>query len=127
MKLFAGSYERFLFGFDLQEGPGDVTLRQETSQPAHRNAVKCIDSRGDFVATGGADDQIHLFDMGHEKDLGFVINPVEGAVPCLAFVCPDNCWQPSHFLSGAFPAPSSKENEIHLKQLVRVRLNDTGA
>ena len=101
MQLYAGSYERFLFRFALD---GDhvmgATLRQESSQPAHRSAVKCIASSGDYVATGGADDQIHLLDIAREKDLGFLINPVQGAVPCLAFVAPDGALQPSHFLTG---------------------------
>ena len=101
MKLFAGCYERFLFSIDVSYGNDSVEVRQSSSQPAHRSAVKCIASRGDYVATGGADDQIHLFDMVAEKDLGFVVNPVEGPVPCLSFVSPDDCKQPTHFLSGA--------------------------
>jgi WD40 repeat protein len=102
MELYAGCYERFVFRFRVSFGPEDTAeLTQIASQPAHRNAVKCIASHGSYVATGGADDQIHLFDKARDKDLGFVVNPVEGAVPCLAFVAPDNSRQPTHFLSGA--------------------------
>lgn len=102
MQLYAGSYERFLFRFAMdRDSVGAASLRQVTSRPAHRSAVKCIASCGDFVATGGADDQVHLFDVARDRDLGFLINPVEGAVPCLAFVAPDGAKQPTHFLSGA--------------------------
>lgn len=102
MQLYAGSYERFLFRFDVDcsERAG-AALRQASARPAHRSAVKCVASCGNFVATGGADDQVHLFDVARDRDLGFLVNPVEGAVPCLAFVAPDAAPQPTHFLSGA--------------------------
>ena len=99
-QLYAGSYERFLFRFDVCEDGDSAALQQTLSQPAHRNAVKCISSGGSFVATGGADDQIHLFNAAKDLDLGFLINPVEGPVPCLAFVSPDGAPEPSHLLSG---------------------------
>ena len=99
-QLYAGSYERFLFRFDVCEDGDSAALQQTLSQPAHRNAVKCISSGGSFVATGGADDQIHLFNAAKDLDLGFLINPVEGPVPCLAFVSPDGGPEPSHLLSG---------------------------
>jgi hypothetical protein len=102
MELYAGCYERFLFRFRVSFGSENrAELSQIASHPAHRNAVKCIASHGSYVATGGADDQIHLFDKFKERDLAFVVNPVEGAVPCLAFLAPHNSRQPTHFLSGA--------------------------
>jgi WD40 repeat protein len=110
MELYAGCYERFLFRFAVNfDSKHCADLALVASKPAHRNAIKCIASHGSYVATGGADDQIHLFDTARDKDLGFVVNPVEGAVPCLSFVVPNNSRQPTHFLSGAItwgqPAP----------------------
>ena len=122
MQLWACSYERFVFCIDAHAGqcdngasqggqaPGSAgasgnetslaALSQAVSVPAHRSAVKCIVSGGTYVASGGADDQIHIFDAARQRDLGYLINPVEGSVPCLAFVQPDGATQPSHLLSG---------------------------
>eukprot|EP00955_Chlamydomonas_euryale_P078547 363169-Chlamydomonas_euryale.AAC.40 len=52
------------------------------------HAVKCVASSGPYLASGGADDTIHLYDVQHDKDLGFLMNPSEGAVPCLEFFTP---------------------------------------
>jgi protein MAK11 len=112
MRLYAGCYERFLFGFKVQAEDDGITVSQEFSQPAHRHAVKCVASRGDFVITGGADDQIHLFNVVTDKDLGFLVNPVEGPVPCIAFVSPDESPQPSHLLSGVLQY--AEANRINL-------------
>ena len=85
-----------------QQGPLPArSSRSRPPCPPHRAAVKCVSSAGGFVATGGADDQIHIFDAAGDRDLGYLINPVDGAVPCLAFVTPEGSQQPSHFLSGA--------------------------
>ncbi|GFH16563.1 uncharacterized protein HaLaN_13003 [Haematococcus lacustris] len=78
-----GSYERFLFGFDA--GTLATASHPDTNGS---NGVKCVASGGHFLASGGNDDQIHLYDMKHDQDLGFLMNPGEGAVPCLQFFCP---------------------------------------
>ena len=41
------------------------------------------------MASGGADDLIHLYDMVAERDLGSLMNPCDGAVPCLQFFTPE--------------------------------------
>ena len=101
MRLFAGCYERFLFGFDVVVGAdGEHGLTKTFCKPAHRSAVKCIDSEGDYVVTGGSDDQIHLYNMSKEKDLGFLVNPVDGPVPSICLFKPTGQSQPKHMLSG---------------------------
>lgn len=106
MRLYAGSYERFLFGFELGPNDGGVSLGQVLSIPAHKSAVKCIDTAGSVVVTGGADDQLHLFNMRSNTDLGFLVNPAEGPVPCVAFVKSQESQKPNLLLSGTFHAAS---------------------
>ncbi|GFR40822.1 hypothetical protein Agub_g1445, partial [Astrephomene gubernaculifera] len=102
MLLFAGSYERFIFGFsasaDCSE-PQDIVKRYTFA--AHKNGVKCLVAAGPYVASGGADDLIHLYDMKAERDLGVLMNPGDGAVPCLEFYTPEGRSSPSHMLSGS--------------------------
>mmetsp|Transcript_25430 Transcript_25430/g.69083 ORF Transcript_25430/g.69083 Transcript_25430/m.69083 type:complete len:423 (-) Transcript_25430:930-2198(-) len=117
--IVAGSYERFLFGFQAPSGATSVEEKQADGSKgtpaslsrcfmyaAHQNAVKCVASKGPFLASGGGDDQIHLYDLKHDKDLGFLINPGDGPVPCLEFFCPQNASgvasaTPSHMFSGS--------------------------
>lgn len=103
MRLYGGSYERFLFGFELSRGDGALSLEQVLSIPAHKSAVKCMDTAGNVVVTGGADDQLHLFNMRSNTDLGFLVNPAEGAVPCVTFVTTPESQHPTVLLSGAVP------------------------
>ncbi|GLC45171.1 hypothetical protein PLESTB_000427800 [Pleodorina starrii] len=102
MFLFAGSYERFIFGFsasaDCSE-PQEIVKRYTFA--AHKSAVKCLVAAGPYVVSGGADDLIHMYDMKAERDLGVLMNPCDGAVPCLEFYTPEGRSTPSHMLSGS--------------------------
>ena len=40
-----------------------TTLQREFNYPAHKGAVKCIATAASFLASGGADDLIHLYDI----------------------------------------------------------------
>eukprot|EP00198_Chlamydomonas_reinhardtii_P003849 XP_001693185.1 predicted protein [Chlamydomonas reinhardtii] len=86
--LFAGSYERFIFGYSA-------------NADCSESAVKCCVAGGPYVASGGADDLIHLYDMVAERDLGSLMNPCDGAVPCLQFFTPEGRSTPSHMLGGS--------------------------
>lgn len=102
MRIYGGSYERFLFGFDIEKGDdGKFSIEQVLSMPAHKSAVKCMATCGRLVVTGGADDQVHLFDMHSSRDMGYLVNPAEGPVPCVEFVRPPGAAQATHILSGA--------------------------
>ena len=72
--LCAGSYERFLFGFDFYTSGNDAaapatsdgdsaTLQRSFIQAAHQGVVKCLAAGGQWVASGGADDLVHLYDI----------------------------------------------------------------
>mmetsp|Transcript_32352 Transcript_32352/g.58780 ORF Transcript_32352/g.58780 Transcript_32352/m.58780 type:complete len:426 (-) Transcript_32352:90-1367(-) len=102
MHLFAGCYERFLFGFSLNdELTNNFELKKKYTFAAHKNAVKCVASAGSLLASGGNDDLIHLYDLKSESDLGVLMNPGDGAIPCLDFFLPANRTYPTHLLSGS--------------------------
>ncbi|KAL4422432.1 hypothetical protein ABPG75_008629 [Micractinium tetrahymenae] len=105
MTLLAGSYERFLFGLRIsQDQEGDEQqhqLARSFTHAAHKGVVKCIAAAGQWAATGGADDLIHLYDLKNDKDLGFLMSPGEGAVTALAFFTPAAAYSPTHMLSGS--------------------------
>lgn len=52
------------------------------------------------MASGGADDCIHLFDLKADRDLGFLTNPGDGSITSLQFFTPQRRYAPSHLLAG---------------------------
>mmetsp|Transcript_2944 Transcript_2944/g.6452 ORF Transcript_2944/g.6452 Transcript_2944/m.6452 type:complete len:445 (-) Transcript_2944:128-1462(-) len=103
MLIFAGSYERFLFGYRAPDADDaeESKLERKFTFAAHKTGVKCIAAAGHFLASGGADDTIHLYDLKHDKDLGFLMNPADGAVPCVQFFTPQQAHSPTHMFSGS--------------------------
>jgi len=77
-------------------------LRRSFYVPVHRGPVKCVAAAAPFVATGGVDDTIHLFDVARHVDLGFLMSPGEGAVTSLALYSPA---PPPDGSSSPAPAP----------------------
>jgi protein MAK11 len=99
MKLVAGSYERFLWGYDVK--PKRQELQWKFAYPAHIGPIKCVATSGAVVATGGADDTIRIFDLAAQKDMGTLYKH-EGAVTCLDFHNAHPAINhPTHLLSGS--------------------------
>lgn len=111
--LIAGCYERFLFGFKHDDLAGksqgdEVALDKAFSYPAHQNVVKCLTAAGRYMVSGGADDQMHLYDLVSGKDLSFLMNPGDGAVTCVHLFAPLGTPHPTNLLSG------SQDGQIHI-------------
>lgn len=96
MKLVAGSYERYLWGWRLEKKKGQ--LQPLFSYPAHLAPIKCIASWGSVLATGGADDTIKIFDTNANTDMGTLIHHT-GAVTALSFY--GSSVYPSNLLSAS--------------------------
>lgn len=78
-----------------------LPTQPQLSRTTHQAAVKCVALHGPHLASGGNDDQIHLYNIQHRKDLGFLVNPGLGAITALAFVCQGAGAPASHLLSGS--------------------------
>jgi hypothetical protein len=114
MTLVAGSYERFLFGYAAPAAAGAAAAAAAGADgadaappparlfthPAHKSAVRALAAAGPFLASGGADDTVHLYDQRRGRDLGFLVWPGEGAVTALAFAAPPGRYAPTHLLAG---------------------------
>ena len=126
MTLVAGCYERFLFGFTYDTDtteviliepvylgaishhlpsssplpPPQVPLVRTFTHAAHKGSVKSLAAAGSYVASGGSDDLIHVFNLREDKDLGFLMNPGQGAISCLQFFTPEDAYEPANLLTG---------------------------
>eukprot|EP00250_Pteridium_aquilinum_P014597 c22084_g1_i1 orf=550-1677(-) len=96
MKLVAGSYERYLWGWRVEKKKGQ--LQPIFSYPAHLGPIKCIASWGSVLATGGADDTIKVFDTNANTDMGTLTHHT-GAVTALSFY--GSSVYPSNLLSAS--------------------------
>eukprot|EP00775_Hariotina_reticulata_P009400 gene9400-9564_t len=102
MQLVVATYERFLLGYGLpDELQEDCVLKRSFTYAAHQGPVRCVAAGGSWVVSGGQDDQLHIYDAQHGKDLGFMMNPGDGAIPCLQFFTPQGKSVPSHLFSGS--------------------------
>lgn len=101
--LIAGCYERFLFGYTPSiDKPNEPSgLVRTFNYAAHKGAVKCLAIASGIVASGGADDLIHIYDIQKASDLGSLMNPGEGTVTALDFHVPAGANSPSHLLNGS--------------------------
>jgi len=110
--LVAGSYERFVFGYHVQNlpggggggggGDGDASVTRSFTLDAHLTQCKSVAARGGFIASGGADDLIRVWHHnpdGAVADLG-TLSGHEGTVACLEFHGPSNAAEPTRMVSG---------------------------
>ncbi|XP_059476798.1 p21-activated protein kinase-interacting protein 1-like [Neocloeon triangulifer] len=95
VEVVVGSYEEFVLGFKaLKTEDGMVRLSQSFANHSHRASVRCVAGGGRFMASGGADDNVQLYDMKLRKEMGVLMHH-DKTVTCVAFA------GSTHLLSGS--------------------------
>lgn len=94
-----GSYERIIYGLDLEISTTDqeeecCTGKLAFAIPAHNGYVKCIASCPKYLVSGGVDEVIRIFDLKKRKDIGS-INQHDGSIKALDF------YESTHLISAA--------------------------
>lgn len=76
-QVMAGSYERILYGLQIQEGNSDsselLQIKPIFTFPAHISCIKAVAASpkgGKWLATGGTDETIKIWDLRRRKELG---------------------------------------------------------
>ncbi|KAJ7542683.1 hypothetical protein O6H91_09G006600 [Diphasiastrum complanatum] len=99
MKIVAGSYERFLWGWQVKQK--SEKLQPAFSYPAHLGPIKCIAASGGVLVTGSSDDTIKVFDLHAHRDMGS-LSAHKSAVTCLKFYVPETgIDHATHLFSGS--------------------------
>ncbi|KAI0244029.1 Protein mak11 [Massospora cicadina] len=112
-EVFAGTYERILYGFKFSANPSHRPLSEEevvrgdrhagfpyqlTPEfifPAHIGSIRTIAAGpGRHMSTGSTDEIIKLYDLKRRKELGF-LSEHNGTITCLKFI------GKSHLVSGS--------------------------
>ncbi|CAD7089921.1 unnamed protein product [Hermetia illucens] len=92
VEIIVGTYEEFILGYKVEN---DKTLTQSFATRSHTGSIRCVAVKEHYVASGGADDRIFIYDMKTRKEAQ-ILHHHEGTVNALAFT-PDA----SHLLTGA--------------------------
>eukprot|EP00850_Spirogloea_muscicola_P000900 SM000003S11145 [mRNA] locus=s3:1215668:1218177:+ [translate_table: standard] len=117
MKLVAGSYERFVFGYDVAAiSSGAATPSEEPATAAavaqltaafeygaHLGPVKCLAAAGPVAVSGAADDLVRVYDLDAARDMGALVRH-DGAVTCCQLHGGGGGGRPSHLLTGGADA-----------------------
>ena len=92
LRIVAGSYERFLYGIEGfvhrgADGNYTVSLTPRFVFPAHVSSIRCVACAGrdsKWLATGGMDETIKVWDLRRRKEVG-ALTGHEGTITSLSF------------------------------------------
>lgn len=92
MTLVAGSYEKFILGWrlnqkkkkDHEEKEEGFGLKPIFTYPAHMGPIKCLAMAGPVLVTGGMDDTIKIFDLASYSEMGSLLQHT-AAITSLCF------------------------------------------
>ncbi|XP_055911573.1 p21-activated protein kinase-interacting protein 1-like [Eupeodes corollae] len=93
IEIIVGTYEEFLLGYKLDYKNGEKVLVQSFADKSHTSSIKCLGVHGKFIATGGSDDRIFIYDMKTRKQSQILLSH-EGTVNGIEFTSDD-----THILS----------------------------
>lgn len=86
-QVIAGSYDKILYGLQVQPGEDSKSLQMKPIFifPAHISCVKAVAASprgGKWLATGGTDEAIKIWDLKRRRELG-TLQQHSGMVPLL--------------------------------------------
>ncbi|KAM7524883.1 hypothetical protein LguiA_014785 [Lonicera macranthoides] len=104
MSIVAGSYERFIWGFNLKtleisQSEPPQTLIPTFTFPSHTSPIKSVSVAGSVAVSGGSDDTIKIYDLSTSSEIGSLLH--SSTVTSLAFFAPSSVSFPRNLLAGA--------------------------
>ncbi|XP_037932055.1 p21-activated protein kinase-interacting protein 1-like [Teleopsis dalmanni] len=94
VEIIVGTYEEFLLGYKIVQKDDKTVLTQSFADKSHSATIKCVAVKGEWIATGAADDRIFIYNMRLRKQSQIILSH-EGTINALSFT-PDE----THLLSG---------------------------
>uniref|UniRef100_A0A1A9X1H2 WD_REPEATS_REGION domain-containing protein n=1 Tax=Glossina brevipalpis TaxID=37001 RepID=A0A1A9X1H2_9MUSC len=95
LEIIIGTYEEFLLGYKVELKDNKEVLVQSFADKSHSGSIRCVAVHKQWIATGGSDDRIFIYDMSNRSQTQILLCH-EGSVNALTFT-PDG----THLLSVA--------------------------
>ncbi|KAH8387678.1 hypothetical protein KR093_008643 [Drosophila rubida] len=100
IEIIVGTYTDFLLGYQPakkkdEQGEDKVYLKPTFADKSHAGSLKCVAGQGQWIASGGSDDRIFVYDMRTRKQ-AHIITAHSGTINAVEFT-PDL----SHLLSAS--------------------------
>ncbi|EDV95439.1 p21-activated protein kinase-interacting protein 1-like [Drosophila grimshawi] len=96
IEIIVGTYSEYLLGYQLirQRDDSQAQLKQTFADKSHAGSIKCLAAKGKWIASGGIDDRIFIYDMERRKQAHILTNHT-GTINTLVFAS-----DATHLLSG---------------------------
>ncbi|KAK0162997.1 hypothetical protein PV327_006714 [Microctonus hyperodae] len=83
-EIIVGTYEQFLLGYKVEKVDKEYKLDHSFATHSHISSIRSVSSQKHYLASGGADDSIYLYDMRTRVESGKLMHH-DGTVNCVAF------------------------------------------
>jgi len=93
LEIILGTYEQFLLGYRYY--PKSQEIKQSFATHSHSSSIRSVCVSGNYLASGGADDRIFVYDLKLRKE-HCILTHHNATISCLAFT-PEH----THVLSGS--------------------------
>ncbi|XP_055298032.1 p21-activated protein kinase-interacting protein 1-like [Sitodiplosis mosellana] len=70
LEVIVGTYEQFLLGYKVeQDGDDKYSMHQSFAVHAHIASIRTVHAKGKYLASGGADDRVYVYDMKKRQEI----------------------------------------------------------
>ncbi|XP_076238297.1 p21-activated protein kinase-interacting protein 1-like [Calliopsis andreniformis] len=83
-EIIVGTYEQYLLGYKVNNIVNEYKMERTFATRSHLNSVRSIASNKHYLASGGADDSVYLYDMRYRVESGRLIHH-NNTVNCVTF------------------------------------------
>ncbi|XP_076657491.1 p21-activated protein kinase-interacting protein 1-like [Halictus rubicundus] len=83
-EIVVGTYEQYLLGYKVDNVVNEYKMEKTFATHSHIASVRSLDTKKHYLASGGADDSVCLYDMNHRMECGKLVHHND-TVNCIAF------------------------------------------
>lgn len=83
-EIIVGTYEQYLLGYKVNNIVNEYKMERTFATRSHISSVRSVASSRHYLASGGADDSVYLYDMRHRVESGRLMHH-NSTVNCVAF------------------------------------------
>ncbi|KOX74682.1 p21-activated protein kinase-interacting protein 1-like [Melipona quadrifasciata] len=83
-EIIVGTYEQYLLGYKIKNDNNEYKMEKSFATHSHTNSIRSVASNKNFLASGGADDSVYLYDLNNRVEFGRLMHHND-TVNCIVF------------------------------------------